>query len=70
VTEFEISGRPDWVADQLDVLVSPRKYHLHNRIGGVDWEVRPGFQTYGWTITQVRVSDPKLATYLILKLSK
>lgn len=44
--------------------ISPRKYWLHNRVGGQDWTV-----TFGKNIS-VEIQDPKMATWALLKLKQ
>ena len=55
------------MADQLEKHVGPRKFVLHNRIGGEGWDVRPARGGYANAI--VRFDDPKMATFMKLKLA-
>ena len=55
-----------WLADQLEKHIGPRKFYLHNRIGGEGWDVRPAYKGYSRTIA--RFDDPKMATFIQLKI--
>jgi hypothetical protein len=63
--EFDCGYR--WMADQLEKYVGPRKFVLHNRIGGEGWDVRPARGGYANAI--VIFDDPKMATFMQLKLA-
>ena len=69
--EFDCDFRK--VAELCQLHIGPRKYYLHNKIGGDDWEVIPHHQFFGngnnrEFCTQVKIKDPKMATFLKLKL--
>jgi hypothetical protein len=64
--EIEIDCGYRWLADQLEKHVGPRKFVLHNRIGGEGWDVRPK-GVNGLSIA--RFDDPKMATFIQLKLA-
>jgi hypothetical protein len=66
MVEVEIDCGYRWMADQLEKHVGPRKFVLHNRIGGEGWDVRP---TKDSRTTIVRFDDPKMATFIQLKLA-
>lgn len=57
-------------ANVLSTL-SPKKYHLHNRIGGEGWHIdrqRPPNEQYEKTrITLDETVDDSVITYLLLK---
>lgn len=63
--ELELARGFQWVAIQCEKHVGPRKFYLHNRIGGEGWDVRPVNSDRGRSI--VRLDDPKMATYILLK---
>ena len=62
--EFDCGYR--WLADQLSTLIGPRKFVLHNLIGGEGWDVRPAHSGYIGAIA--RFDDPKMATFIKLKI--
>lgn len=64
--EVELDRGFQWVANQCEKHVGPRKFYLHNRIGGHGWDVRPAYSDRGRSI--VRFDDPKMATYIMLKI--
>jgi hypothetical protein len=67
MVEIEIDCGYLWLADQLEKHVGPRKFVLHNRIGGDGWDVRPGDPSNkGRSVA--RFDDPKMATFIQLKL--
>ena len=67
--EFDCDFRK--VAELCQRHIGPRKYSLHNRIGGDDWEVIENYRLFNsgrGGCTQVKIKDPKMATFLKLKL--
>lgn len=63
MTEIEINKPMVNVAELLSKHLSPRKFWLHNRVGGAGWDVRRlGNRSI------VRIDDPKLLTFILLKL--
>lgn len=58
------------MAEQVELMVSPKKYYLVNRIGGVGWEVLRDIITHNFYNTLVKIDDDKLAIYIALKLVK
>jgi hypothetical protein len=52
------------VVDLLEDVVGPRKYWLHNAVGGVGWSVEP-YPSY----LKVKIDDPALAIWFTLKMS-
>ena len=65
--EVEISCGFTKLAELCEKHIGPRKFYLHNRIGGEGWDVRP---RYSRAVAQsiARFDDPKMATYMMLKL--
>lgn len=67
MTEVKIDCGFLWLAKQCEKYIGPRKFHLHNRIGGEGWDVRPDNPSNkGMSIA--RFDDPKIATYIMLKI--
>lgn len=64
MVEVEFDARFTEVADICARLVGPQKFYLHNRIGGNGWDVRPAYM--GRTLA--RFDDPKMATFIKLKI--
>jgi hypothetical protein len=54
------------LADLCDQYVSPRKFYLHNRIGGIDWEVVPNYRDR--RRTTIKLADPAKLTFILLKI--
>lgn len=61
--EVELDRGFQWVASQCEKHVGPRKFYLHNRIGGLGWDVRPN---HNRERTIARFDDPKMATFVML----
>jgi hypothetical protein len=66
MVEIEINRGFQRVAEECEKHIAPRKFYLHNRIGGNGWDVRPGYG--GYTSTIARFDDPQMATFIQLKL--
>jgi hypothetical protein len=67
MVELEVNCGFRWLADQLEKHVGPRKFVLHNRIGGDGWDVRPSNEK-NMAGTIARFDDPAMATFVQLKL--
>jgi len=67
MVEVEISCEFTDLAKLCEQHVGPRKFWIHNRIGGEGWDVRPGYYRNG-RLTIARFDDPKMATYMMLKI--
>jgi hypothetical protein len=65
MVEIEYRGKTpiSEVAAILGELIGPRRYWLHNRIGGDHWEIQPGHPC------RIIVEDDTLATFITLKLT-
>lgn len=66
MVEVEINGVFTDLAKLCEKYVGPRKFYIHNHIGGQGWDVRPGY--YRNSITIARFDDPQMATYIMLKI--
>lgn len=64
--EVEIDKGFQQVAEHCEQHIGPRKFYLHNRIGGEGWDVRPASRYNSRTIA--RFDDPKTATFIMLKI--
>lgn len=64
-SEFDVSQRQAHkISGYLEKNVGPRRYYLHNQIGGDHWMIKMRGE-----YCTVSVDDPKLVTYLLLLLS-
>lgn len=71
--EFEMSGRMADVASRLEELIGPRKYYIHNRIGGEKWEVKNPNSKHTKNFLNkviIKLEDDAMASYVALMLSK
>ena len=66
MTEFRVDGWYANIAKEVETLLGPKRFHLHNLIGGKGWQV----QHTNFFHCIVRVDDPKIATWLCLKLDR
>jgi len=64
--EVEFEHSIQRVAQECEKHIGPRKFYLHNRIGGEGWDVRAGGRYNGVTIA--RFDNPKMATFIRLKI--
>lgn len=62
--EFKVDADLTPLIQLITDVVSPKRYWLHTRIGGVGWSVYNIYRT----VKTVHVEDPHLATLLRLKL--
>lgn len=62
MVEFQVTNHTK-VLKLLQQEIGPRRYYLHNQIGGVGWSIRlnQGFNT-------VIIDNDQLATVILLKL--
>jgi hypothetical protein len=63
MTEIKVNFGLDRAVSILEQTVGARRYWLHNRVGGDDWEVVKS--TNGTTI---KIHNAKMLTYFLLKL--
>lgn len=71
MVEVDVNCGFRWMADQCEKYIGPRKFYLHNRIGGHGWDVRQSaIEVNGMMIqgTKARFDDPKTATFIMLKI--
>jgi hypothetical protein len=64
MTTLRINRPVHEIVDLLENVVGPRKFWLHNMIGGVGWSIEP-YSTY----LKVKIDNPELAVWLTLKMS-
>jgi hypothetical protein len=63
MTEIKVNFGLDRAVSILEQTVGARRYWLHNRVGGDDWEVVKSNNG-----TTVKIRDAKMLTYFLLKL--
>lgn len=66
MTETEVDGNFVKLAELCEQHVGPRLYWLHNRVGGIDWEVVPNYRDR--RRTTLKLADPKILTFILLKI--
>ena len=64
--EVELAYSMQRIAQECEKYIGPRKFYLHNRIGGEGWDVRADSRYRLFTIA--RFDDAKMATFIMLKL--
>jgi len=65
--EFTLFGKYNTVIECCEKYISPRKYYLHNRVGGDGWEISPSLDLTDGFHAKVKIDDDKMATFLMLK---
>ena len=68
MTETIIDCGYVWIADLCDQHISPRKFHIHNHIGNEEWEVRPYYGNTNHQRTKIKIANPALLTFILLKI--
>ena len=66
--EIALPGKYNTVIECCEKYISPRKYWLHNRVGGNGWEVSPSSDLSNGFCFKLKVDDKLLATFIMLKL--
>lgn len=73
MNQFQVRGQLQHVAQQVEQIMGPRLYHLHNRIGSIGWSVQADtLQSYHaetGPMSTVTIRDAKMATFVRLKLA-
>lgn len=64
--EFTLPGKYHTVIECCERYISPRKYYLHNKVGGNGWEVSASLDN-GFR-AKLKVDDELMATFIMLKL--
>jgi hypothetical protein len=66
VIKFEVDGSlQDQVIDDLETELGPKRYHLHNKVGGVNWAV--ACSKSGRIEIQLPNQSESYMSYLLLK---
>ena len=66
--EFTLPGKYNTVIECCEKYISPRKYYLHNRVGGEGWEVSASLDLGNGFRAKLKVDDELMATFIMLKL--
>ena len=66
--EIALSGKYNTVIECCEKHISPRKYWLHNRVGGNGWEIAHSSSSAGGFRAVLKVSNNSIATFIVLKL--
>jgi hypothetical protein len=64
--ETVLPGKYNTAIECCEKHISPRKYWLHNRVGGTGWEV--SHSSAGGFCATLKVQDESMATFIRLKL--
>jgi hypothetical protein len=64
--EIALPGKYNTVIECCEKYISPRKYWLHNRVGGNGWEV--SYISAGGFRSVLKVNNDSIATFIRLKL--
>jgi hypothetical protein len=66
--EFTLPGKYNTVIECCERYISPRKYYLHNKVGGNGWEVSHSSNLSDGFRARLKVDDEQMATFIMLKL--
>ena len=66
--EFTLPGKYNTVIECCEQYISPRKYYLHNKVGGNGWEVSASLDLSNGFRAKLKVDDELMATFIMLKL--
>jgi hypothetical protein len=66
--EFTLPGKYNTVIECCEKYISPKKYYLHNKVGGNGWEVSHSLDLSKGFRAKLKVDDKLLATFIMLKL--
>jgi hypothetical protein len=66
--EFTLPGKYNTVIECCEKYISPRKYYLHNKVGGNGWEVSCSLELSNGFRARLKVDDELMATFIMLKL--
>jgi len=66
--KFTLPGKYNTVIECCERYISPRKYYLHNKVGGNGWEVSYSLDLSDGFRAELKVDDESMATFIALKL--
>jgi hypothetical protein len=66
--EFTLPGRYNTVIECCEKYISPRKYYLHDKVGGIGWEVSHSLDLSNGFQAKLKVDNELMATFVMLKL--
>jgi len=66
--EFTLPGKYNTVIECCEKYISPKKYYLHNKVGGNGWEVSASLDSSNGFRAKLKVDDELMATFIMLKL--
>ena len=66
--EFTLPGKYNTVIECCEKYISPRKYFLHNKVGGNGWEVTHSSDLNKGFQAKLKVDDELMATFIMIKL--
>lgn len=66
--EFTLPGRYNTVIECCEKYISPRKYYLHDKVGGIGWEVSHSSDLSNGFQAKLKVDNELMATFVMLKL--
>ena len=66
--EFTLPGKYNTVIECCEKYISPRKYFLHNKVGGEGWELSHNVNLGSGFHATLKVDDKVMATFIMMKL--
>lgn len=65
MVDVEVKGSIDNILKVLQKHIGPKRYWIHNRIGGIGWNLDT---THGKI--RLQIADPAVAVWVLLKLNQ
>jgi hypothetical protein len=66
--EFTLPGKYNTVIECCEKYISPKKYYIHNKVGGNGWEVSHSSDLSNGFRAKLKIDDEQMATFIMLKL--
>ena len=66
--EFTLPGKYNTIIECCEQHISPRKYYLHDKVGGIGWEVSHSLDLSNGFRAKLKVDNELMATFIMLKL--
>ena len=66
--ELTLPGKYNTLIECCEQYISPRKYYLHNKVGGRGWEVSFSLDLSNGFCAKLKADNEQMATFIMLKL--
>jgi hypothetical protein len=66
--ELTLPGKYNTIIECCEKYISPRRYYLHNKVGGNGWEVSHSSDLSNGFSATLKVDNELMSTFIMLKL--